>query len=84
MKKRLKMIYVPGCILVSSQTEKKCTRLKTNDTWYDPHTYDSDDSDMTINFSDKFPDEETSTWITTKNSTVQFITTVVNKLIAPK
>ena len=61
-----------------------CSRLKTDDTWYDPHTYDSDDSDMTINFSDKFPDEETSTWITTKKSTVRFITNVVNNLIAPK
>lgn len=37
----------------------KCMKLKTNDvTWYDPLKYDSDNSDVTANYGDMFPDEK--------------------------
>lgn len=61
----------------------QCTRLRDVDTWYDPHAYDSDNSEMTVNYYKKFPDEELNTWIRcdvkrSKQSTVN------NNLIAPK
>ena len=63
----------------------KCRRLKTDeDTWYDSHKYDSDDSDVTANYGNKFPDEENCTWCPNTSSTIRFISTVVNNLIVPK
>ena len=42
--------------------KEKCMELKTDDdTWYDPHNYDSDDSDMTANYGNMFPDERSCT-----------------------
>ena len=69
--------------MISDQA--KCRRLKIDeDTWYDPNNYDSDDSDVTANYGNKFPDEENSTWSPNTSSTIRFISTVVKNIISPK
>ena len=63
----------------------KCMELKTDDvTWYDPHNYDSDNSDVTANYGNMFSDEKSCTWCPNTLSTIRFISTVVNNLIASK
>ena len=60
-----------------------CGRVeREDDGWYDPHSYDSDDSEMTVNYKFKFPDEEYKTWEPYCARNID--TTVTNKLIAPK
>ena len=45
-------------------TAKEQTRLRHDgDDWYDPHSYDSDDSEITVNLSKKYPDEADNSWI---------------------
>ena len=68
-----------GSILSKAQ----CTKITDVDTWFDPHAYDSDDSELTANYYKKFPDEKINTWIRCDvKSSDQ--TTVDNILIAPK
>ena len=43
---------------------KERTRLRHDgDDWHDPHCYDSDDSEITVNSSKKYPDEADNSWI---------------------
>ena len=42
--------------------KEKCMKLKTDDdTSYDPHNYDLDDSAVTANYGNIFPDERSCT-----------------------
>ena len=67
----------------SLSAKAACTRVKSDDTWYDPHAYDTDDSDLTINYCHKFPDEGDNTWINC-DSMRGNCRPVNNALIAPK
>ena len=64
-------------------TKHQYTRLKSDDSWYDTHAYDSDYSDLTISYTQKFPDEAYNSWIP---NTIYTGNThpVNNNLIAPK
>ena len=54
-------------------TLHSCSRLRSSeDTWYDRHNYDSDDSEMTVNEQNKFPDEADKSWSPNKPSTIRF------------
>lgn len=64
-------------------TQSACIRAKNDNTWYDPHDYDTDDSDLTINYCKKIPDEGDHTWIKC-NSTQSICQSFKNTLIAPK
>ena len=73
-------------------TQSACTRIRSEDTWYDPHAYDpddpddsddSDDSDLTLNYCYKFPDEGDNMWIR-NDSTRSNCQPLKNTLIAPK
>ena len=65
-------------------SRKNYMKMKTQDGWYDPSYYDSDDSELTVNVHKRFPDEAHDSWIPNPSSTLNFFTHVFNSLIAPK
>ena len=65
-------------------SREDCRRLNNEaDTWYDPHNYDSDDSDMTVNYGVKYPDEDDNSWFP-RHINSPSVTTAPNNLNAPK
>ena len=64
-------------------TQSACTRIHSDDTWYDPLAYDSDDSNLALNYCYKFPDEGDKIWIRS-NSMRSNCQPLKNTLIAPK
>ena len=54
------------------------------DSWYDPHDYNSDDSEMTVNYGDNFPGENIYAWSPNKSPTIHFLSNVVKNLVTPK
>ena len=69
-----------GTITSNEAYGRLCT---ADDTWYDPHCYDSDDSEMTVNYCKKYPTEQDSSWIPQLMPSIS-VNIVPNKLIASK
>ena len=54
-------------------SRRNCRSMKTYDNWYDPQYYDSDDSELTVNLPDKYPDEADASWIPNPMSTKKIL-----------